>query len=91
VYDRSGEVVVTDPVLGRRLRIATEGAANTVVWNPWVAKAAAMPTSATTSGHRCCASRRETSGNAVTLEPGASATLRTGSASKRRKRFHMFL
>jgi glucose-6-phosphate 1-epimerase len=42
VYDRGDGVVVDDPVLRRRLRVDTDGAANTVVWNPWVAKAAAM-------------------------------------------------
>lgn len=42
VYLSSGPVVVEDPLLGRRLRITTEGAANTVVWNPWKDKAAAM-------------------------------------------------
>lgn len=42
VYLGSGPVTVVDPVLGRRLRITTRGAADTVVWNPWTEKAAAM-------------------------------------------------
>lgn len=42
LYDHSGEVVVDDPAWGRRLRVAKQGSATTVVWNPWVAKAAAM-------------------------------------------------
>ena len=35
-------VVVHDPVLGRDLVISKSGSANTVVWNPWIDKAAAM-------------------------------------------------
>jgi glucose-6-phosphate 1-epimerase len=36
-------VTVVDPLLGRRLVVAKRGARSTVVWNPWVAKAARMP------------------------------------------------
>lgn len=40
---RSGEpLVVSDPVLGRKLHITMSGAANTVVWNPWTQKAKDM-------------------------------------------------
>jgi glucose-6-phosphate 1-epimerase len=35
--------VVHDPVLERKIRIEKEGSDVTVVWNPWVAKAKAMP------------------------------------------------
>lgn len=42
VYDSTGEVVLHDPVLGRSLVIRKSGSANTVVWNPWVDKSAAM-------------------------------------------------
>ncbi len=38
----SGEVVVDDPILHRRIRVAKRGSASTVVWNPWIAKAAKM-------------------------------------------------
>ena len=38
-----GAVEVEDPVLHRRLRVAKGGSRTTVVWNPWVAKAARMP------------------------------------------------
>ena len=30
-------------MLQRRLRVAKRGSASTVVWNPWIAKAAKMP------------------------------------------------
>ena len=42
VYASTAEVVVHDPVLGRDLVISKSGSANTVVWNPWIDKAAAM-------------------------------------------------
>ena len=34
--------VINDPSWGRRLRIAKHGSQSTVVWNPWIDKAAAM-------------------------------------------------
>ena len=37
-----GELLIEDPVLERRIRIASEGSASAVVWNPWTATAAAM-------------------------------------------------
>lgn len=37
------EAVIEDPVLHRRIRIAKRGSRSTVVWNPWIAKAAKMP------------------------------------------------
>lgn len=35
--------VVRDPLLQRNIRIEKEGSDTTVVWNPWIAKAKAMP------------------------------------------------
>lgn len=35
--------IVRDPVLERTIRIEKEGSDTTVVWNPWIAKAKAMP------------------------------------------------
>ena len=35
--------VVRDPVLDRTIRVEKEGSDTTVVWNPWIAKAKAMP------------------------------------------------
>jgi glucose-6-phosphate 1-epimerase len=43
VYPQPGTISVVDPVLGRTLTVAASGSANAVVWNPWAAKAAAMP------------------------------------------------
>ena len=77
VYDRAGELVVTDPALGRRLRISSDDAANTVVWNPWAAKAAAMPDFGDDEWTgMLCIEAGNVLESAVTLEPGASRTLR---------------
>ena len=77
VYDRSGEVVVSDPVLGRRLRISTQGAADTVVWNPWVAKSAAMSDFGDDEWPgMLCVEAGNVLESAVSLEPGGSSTLR---------------
>lgn len=40
--DRSDHTEIEDPVLQRRIRVGKEGSATTVVWNPWIDKAAAM-------------------------------------------------
>ncbi len=42
VYGSVGSVVVRDDAAGRSVGVTKEGSANTVVWNPWVEKAAAM-------------------------------------------------
>jgi glucose-6-phosphate 1-epimerase len=41
--DTEAAVTLTDPGLGRRLRVEKTGSRSTVVWNPWVAKSRAMP------------------------------------------------
>lgn len=77
VYERAADVLVTDPVLGRTLRITAEGAADTVVWNPWVAKAAAMPDFGDDEWPgMLCIEAGNVLGHAVTLEPGTTSTMR---------------
>ncbi len=39
----TGPVEIEDPVLKRRIRVSKECSADTVVWNPWIAKSKAMP------------------------------------------------
>jgi len=41
--DTLAEVIVEDPVLGRRLHVRKDGSRSTVVWNPWEEKAGAFP------------------------------------------------
>ena len=38
----SGELVIDDESLGRKIRIASRGCSTAVVWNPWIETAAAM-------------------------------------------------
>jgi glucose-6-phosphate 1-epimerase len=42
VYQQPGTILVEDAAGGRALEVVAGGSANAVVWNPWVAKAAAM-------------------------------------------------
>jgi glucose-6-phosphate 1-epimerase len=42
VYHSTGTATVVDPALARTIAATKENSANTVVWNPWTAKAAAM-------------------------------------------------
>jgi len=49
--------VLEDPDMGRSIVISKSGSMSTVVWNPWVAKAAAMP---------------DFGDDAITVEPGGS-------------------
>ncbi|MPV35751.1 D-hexose-6-phosphate mutarotase [Georgenia subflava] len=43
VYHSTGTATVVDPGSARTITVAKSSSANTVVWNPWTAKAAAMP------------------------------------------------
>lgn len=43
IYHSSGETRVVDPVWERSLVVTKGGSAQTVVWNPWIDKARAMP------------------------------------------------
>ena len=39
----TAECVIRDPLKKRGIRVVKDGSASTVVWNPWIAKAARMP------------------------------------------------
>jgi glucose-6-phosphate 1-epimerase len=59
------------------LRITDVGAANLVVWNPWVAKAAAMPDFGDEEWTgMICIEAANALDNAITLGPGESHLLR---------------
>lgn len=76
VYLSGGPVVVEDPVLERRLSITTEGAANTVVWNPWSEKAARMEDFGDDEWPAMlCIEGANALDDAVTIQPGASHEL----------------
>lgn len=76
VYQSAGPVTVLDVAGGRRITITTGGAANTVVWNPWVAKAAAMPDYGDDEwSGMICIEGANALDNAVVLPPGGSHTM----------------
>lgn len=77
VYTSAGDVVLDDPVLGRKLVISKSGSANTVVWNPWIAKAAAMPDFGDDEWvGMICVEAANALDQAITLLPGQTHTLR---------------
>lgn len=42
IYESTDTVRIVDPVLGRTIQISKAGSAQSVVWNPWIDKSAAM-------------------------------------------------
>ncbi len=75
--DTRGPYVVTDPVLGRRLTVQKTGSANTVVWNPWRDKSAAMADlGADHWRSMLCVETANVGDSAVRLEPGARHVMR---------------
>jgi glucose-6-phosphate 1-epimerase len=77
LYQHRNTVVLTDPALGRTLEISKIGSANTVVWNPWVAKSAAMPDFGDDEWTgMVCIEAANALDNAVRLLPGQTHTMR---------------
>jgi D-hexose-6-phosphate mutarotase len=71
--DTAATVTIDDPAWGRRIVIAKTGSATTVVWNPWVAKARAMPDFGDDEWPRMlCVETANVGEQAVTLAPGAT-------------------
>ena len=61
------------PSRGRRIRVAKSGSATTVVWNPWVAKSAAMPDFGDDEWlGMVCIETANAHDNAVHIAPGAT-------------------
>jgi glucose-6-phosphate 1-epimerase len=66
---------ISDPVGQRRIVVAKSGSAGTVVWNPWVERAASFPDMAPEDWREMvCVETVNASDNAVTLPAGASHT-----------------
>lgn len=77
VYRSTGEVVLEDPVLGRKLVIAKSGSANTVIWNPGVDKAAEMQDFGDDEWQgMICIEAANALGDQLTLRPGETHTLK---------------
>jgi glucose-6-phosphate 1-epimerase len=73
-----GNVVLHDPVLGRRITVAKSGSKTTVVWNPWIAKAKAMPDFGDDEWPgMVCIESANVAPHAVKLQPGQTHRLGT--------------
>ena len=68
--------VLNDPGLGRRIVVEKSGSSSTVVWNPWIAKAAAMPDFGDDEWPgMVCVETANAADDAVTVAPGESQTM----------------
>jgi glucose-6-phosphate 1-epimerase len=66
-------ITIEDPGWRRRILVGKSGSATTVVWNPWSAKAKAMPDFAYDEWTgMVCVETANAMGDAVTLAPGAT-------------------
>ncbi|MCC7191446.1 MAG: D-hexose-6-phosphate mutarotase [Phycisphaeraceae bacterium] len=69
--------VLEDPGSGRRTVIEKDGSDTTVVWNPWIAKAAAMPDFGNDEWTQMvCIETANVGDNAVELAPGTTHLMR---------------
>jgi len=76
LYYSASPASVIDIAGGRRITVASDGSTNTVVWNPWIAKAAAMPDYGDEEWREMvCLEAANALVNAVTLNPGAEHTM----------------
>ena len=65
--------VLDDPAGSRRLRIGKDGSRTTVVWNPWIGKAAALPDFGDEEWPRmACVETANAATDAITLQPRES-------------------
>jgi glucose-6-phosphate 1-epimerase len=68
--------IIDDPGLQRRIRIKHEGSRSTVVWNPWIAKAAQLGDLGPDGyRHMLCVENTNAADDALNLAPGAEHTL----------------
>ena len=76
--DTSAECTIDDPGLQRRISIQKTGSDTTVVWNPWVAKAAALADFGDDEWPRMlCVETANAHRNAVTLKPAGTHVMST--------------
>ncbi len=77
IYKHKDSLVLNDPVLGRSLEVSKIGSANTVVWNPWADKAAAMADFGDDEWtSMVCIETANVLDDAIRLLPGQTHTLR---------------
>jgi glucose-6-phosphate 1-epimerase len=71
--DTTATVTIEDPGWDRRVVVSKTGSATTVLWNPWVAKARAMPDFGDDEWPRMlCVETANVGEQALTLAPGAT-------------------
>ncbi|QIM22029.1 D-hexose-6-phosphate mutarotase [Phycicoccus sp. HDW14] len=75
VYRSTADVVLTDPVLGRRLVVSTEGAADRVVWNPWSQKGPGIPDVGDQWRRFVCVEAANVLDDVVTVAPGETRSM----------------
>lgn len=81
--DTTATCVLEDPVLGRTLTVAKEGSRSTVVWNPWVEKAARLVDLADDEWPRMvCIESGNLDDDALTLPAGGTHTMRVRVSSR---------
>ena len=75
--DTKGAVEIRDQKLGRVIRVEKENSASTVLWNPWIAKAQAMPDFGGEEYHKMvCVESGNVGANKITLAPGKTSNLK---------------
>jgi glucose-6-phosphate 1-epimerase len=75
--DTRSTCTVHDPVLGRTLTVEKENSGTTVVWNPWIAKARAMPDFGDEEWPgMVCIETANVGAGAIRLDPGQSHRMR---------------
>ena len=76
IYDSHESVQIHDPELGRTITVEKENSDNTVVWNPWSDKGAALKDLGPGEWERfVCVESANIGESAVALQPGESHTL----------------
>ncbi|MEL4356567.1 MULTISPECIES: D-hexose-6-phosphate mutarotase [unclassified Luteococcus] len=78
IYFCAETLTLVDHSLGRRIQIQKADSANTVVWNPWIAKAGTMADFEDDGWRRmCCIEAVNCLANEISLEAGESHTMTT--------------
>jgi D-hexose-6-phosphate mutarotase len=81
--DTKSPVEIHDERLGRVIRVEKENSASTVVWNPWIAKAQAMPDFGNDEYQRMvCVESGNVNANKVVLAPGKTSSLKVKLSSR---------
>jgi glucose-6-phosphate 1-epimerase len=75
--ESSGDCLVDDPGLNRRIRIGKRGSRSTIVWNPWAEKAEKLGDMGE-DGYlgMVCVESANAADDVVSLAPGAEHSLR---------------